>query len=213
MRITKDNKEKTREKILDVAKQLFLKNGFEATTTRDIAHSSRIATGTLFNYFPNKDELAMTMIVDAITEGEKDYYKYHSGKEDFSEDIFILISSELRHLRPYRNFIGQVFESSMSIFKKNSNINSGEKIKMQHLEIVHQIIINHKYNHIPDFIISNLYWSLYLSILAFWSKDNSYYQEETLALLDYSLKIFTQTIANEKNEPQRTQSGRTIKVF
>ena len=51
MRITAEEKDATRRRILDAAVQLFRTRGFEATTTRDIADAAGIATGTLFNYF------------------------------------------------------------------------------------------------------------------------------------------------------------------
>jgi hypothetical protein len=35
-----------------------------------------------------------------------------------------------------------------------------------------------------------LYWTLYTGVLAFWSKDASPRQEDTLALLDQSLAMF-----------------------
>ncbi|MBI5207839.1 MAG: TetR/AcrR family transcriptional regulator [Candidatus Firestonebacteria bacterium] len=196
MRISKENKEKTRKNIFNTAKKLFIQKGYENTTTRDIAYSAGIASGTLFNYFSNKEELAMAMIQEAISDGRKDYLAHRSEKQDFAEELFLLISSELRKLRTYRKFIGPVFESAMSLFSKQENNHTGKKIREEHLKIVQEIINKHKYKHnnIPEFIISNLYLSLYLSILAFWSKDNSYNQEETLALLDYSVNILVQTI-------------------
>jgi AcrR family transcriptional regulator len=50
MRITIEEKNATRQRIIQAAVALFRTGGFEATTTRDIARASEIATGTLFNY-------------------------------------------------------------------------------------------------------------------------------------------------------------------
>ena len=35
-----------------------------------------------------------------------------------------------------------------------------------------------------------MYWLLYTGVLAFWTKDASVKQEDTLALLDQSMKMF-----------------------
>jgi AcrR family transcriptional regulator len=49
MRITAETKRETRQRILDEARALFGRGGFEAATTRDLAAAAGIATGTLFS--------------------------------------------------------------------------------------------------------------------------------------------------------------------
>ena len=46
-----------REQILDVALRLFAKQGFAATTTKQIAQTAGIAEGLIFRYFPTKISL------------------------------------------------------------------------------------------------------------------------------------------------------------
>ena len=55
VRITEDAKKETRRRILETALERFKSNGFDETTTKDIARKARIASGTLFNYFTTKD--------------------------------------------------------------------------------------------------------------------------------------------------------------
>ena len=64
MRITAETKTATRQRILDVASELFRRKGFDATATRDIALAAGIAAGTLFNYFPTKE--AIVGVLDAL---------------------------------------------------------------------------------------------------------------------------------------------------
>jgi AcrR family transcriptional regulator len=200
MRVTKKAKEKTRATILAAAEKLFLRNGYEQTTTRDIASAAEIAAGTLFNYFPSKETLAMTMVADAMTKGGENYRKRRSGQESVEEDLFLLISSELRCLRPFRKFIGPVLESTMSLFSKSKSCPAGESARVEHLNTVKEIITADGACRIPDFIAISLYWSLYLGILAYWSKDRSRNQEETMAMIDYSLKVLTQAIGGNAGE-------------
>ena len=56
---------KTRQKLVDVARQLFAKNGLENTTMNDIAQQSGKGRRTLYTYFKSKDE-----IYYAVIEGE-----------------------------------------------------------------------------------------------------------------------------------------------
>ena len=48
---------KTRQTLVDVARQLFAKKGMENTTMNDIAMASGKGRRTLYTYFKNKEEV------------------------------------------------------------------------------------------------------------------------------------------------------------
>ena len=53
---------KTRQLLVDVARQLFAKNGLENTTMNDIAVASGKGRRTLYTYFKNKEEVYYSVI-------------------------------------------------------------------------------------------------------------------------------------------------------
>lgn len=53
---------KTREKLIDVARQLFAKNGIENTTMNDIANASDKGRRTIYTYFKNKRDIYNAVI-------------------------------------------------------------------------------------------------------------------------------------------------------
>lgn len=53
---------KTRQKLVDVARQLFAKNGLENTTMNDIALSSGKGRRTLYTYFKSKEDIYYAVI-------------------------------------------------------------------------------------------------------------------------------------------------------
>ena len=53
----KTGKTVTEVRIVEAAVQLFVRNGFKGTSTRDISRAARINEVTLFRYFPRKSEL------------------------------------------------------------------------------------------------------------------------------------------------------------
>ena len=53
---------KTRQKLVDVARQLFAKNGISNTTMNDIAKSSGKGRRTLYTYFKSKDDVYYAVI-------------------------------------------------------------------------------------------------------------------------------------------------------
>ena len=53
---------KTRQKLVDVARQLFAKNGIANTTMNDIAKASGKGRRTLYTYFKSKDDVYYAVI-------------------------------------------------------------------------------------------------------------------------------------------------------
>lgn len=57
-----ERSKKTREKILDAAKELFAENGFEEATTHSIAEKAGISVGGLYAHFKNKEEIFLNVL-------------------------------------------------------------------------------------------------------------------------------------------------------
>lgn len=53
-----------------------------------------------------------------------------------------------------------------------------------------------------------LYWTLYLGVLAYWATDVSPKQEDTMALLDHSLKLFVRSLGEEMLPVGKASKGR-----
>jgi AcrR family transcriptional regulator len=56
-----------REKILEVAKQIFIEKGIEPVTIADIATSSRLTRATIYKYFANRKEIAFEIFKSIIS--------------------------------------------------------------------------------------------------------------------------------------------------
>jgi AcrR family transcriptional regulator len=52
-------KEQTRQRIADVALDLFARHGFKAITVIDVARAADVSEATVFNHFPNKEDLVL----------------------------------------------------------------------------------------------------------------------------------------------------------
>lgn len=195
MRISEQAKQKSRARILEKAAELFIVKGFDDTTTRDIALAAGLAVGTMFNYFPSKETLGMTMVTEALGVGTQDFYARRTGEEALTEEVFLFVASGLRRLRPFRSFLGPVLERSLSPFPRRTICQQGESARLQHLDVVQEILGRHGFTEAPDYVAMTMYWSLYLGILAFWTNDESPNQEDSRGLTDYSLRCFVQVIS------------------
>lgn len=57
-------KQKTREKVLQAARELFVEHGYEAATIRDIAKAAGMSTGAVFASFNDKAELFDEILIE-----------------------------------------------------------------------------------------------------------------------------------------------------
>ena len=62
-RTPSDKDPKTR--ILEAARKLFARKGYDGTTTKDLAKTAKVAEGTLFRHFPNKKAI----LIEVATNG------------------------------------------------------------------------------------------------------------------------------------------------
>lgn len=119
------------------------------------------------------------------------------GEESLEEDLFLYIWSGLRHLQPSRNFLGCALEALLSPLARSSPDHPGDLIRTEHLETVERLIASHGVRKPLSALTMQLYWTLYLGVLAYWTRDVSPKQEDTLALLDQSLKLFVASLEVE----------------
>lgn len=208
MRITADAKLATRRRITDSARKLFSGNGFQNTTTRDIARAAGIASGTLFNYFATKEAIAMSLVAHALTQAQDEFGQRPRADGSLEEHLFSHIALELRHLKPFRNLIQPVLETAMSPVAGASAGDEGDAMRVGHLETVERLIVAHGGITEPAPFTMQLYWTLYTGVLAFWAVDESPNQEDTLALLDQSLKMFVASLQSERTSEEACSEDR-----
>jgi AcrR family transcriptional regulator len=190
MRINAHEKLATRQRILFAAEDLFRRHSFEAATTREIAQAAGIAAGTLFNYFPSKEAIVAGLAEDAWANA-RTRFQDTPPTSDLNEALFALIAAELRELKPLRGCLAPLFDTVLSPLARTSGDSAPDAVRREHLELVADLVRQHRVGELPPLALQ-LYWTLYLGVLTFWSKDPSPHQEDTLALLDQSLEMFVQ---------------------
>jgi len=59
------NKAQNRSEILAAAREVFTELGYDAATVRDVIRRTRLASGTFYNYFPDKESLFRAVLRDS----------------------------------------------------------------------------------------------------------------------------------------------------
>jgi AcrR family transcriptional regulator len=93
--------EDRKAQIVKVATQLFAKNGFKGTTTREIARKAGISEAVIFKHFSRKEDLYKAIIDSRCSEGTGqsrliNHLKGKKGKEVFKDLAAFLLNEHQR---------------------------------------------------------------------------------------------------------------------
>jgi AcrR family transcriptional regulator len=200
VRITQAEKAETRRRILSAAGSLFGRTGWRAVTTRDIADRAGIAAGTLFNYFPTKESLAVALVAEATERGGAEFVRRRRSDARLDEDLFAFIWAGLRLLRPVRG-AAEGFAGALGFSE------AAAPLRDTHLETVCGLLRAHGADPDAEPMMLQLYWTMYVGIVARWAADDSHNQEDTMAVLDQALRMFTGTVRRtHEAHPRGTRS-------
>ena len=90
---------KTRQTLVDVARQLFAKNGLEGTTMNDIANASGKGRRTLYTYFGRKEDIYSAVIESELERLSDKLDEVAAMKMRPQEKIIELIYTHLSQIR------------------------------------------------------------------------------------------------------------------
>jgi AcrR family transcriptional regulator len=68
MKTREANREVVRNKIIKISRRLFLEQGYENTTVRQVLKKASLSTGSLYHFFKNKEEILLFSLKDALLE-------------------------------------------------------------------------------------------------------------------------------------------------
>jgi AcrR family transcriptional regulator len=123
--------------LLNAAEKAFALKGFAAATIADIAKEAKVAEGTIYEYFKNKNDLLMSI--------PKDRFKQHQER---LQELFIIKSTprKLRRFMRYHFMLYQTQPDFLRVFLFNIQMNpdfykseSYEEFQ-QYIQIVDQIL-------------------------------------------------------------------------
>lgn len=90
---------KTRQKLVEEARELFARKGLEATTMNDIAMASGRGRRTLYTYFRNKEEIYTAVIESELERLSDKQDQVAAMSIDPEEKILLLIYTHLNMIR------------------------------------------------------------------------------------------------------------------
>lgn len=116
--------------MVDVARQLFAKNGLENTTMNDIAHASGKGRRTLYTYFKNKEDIYWAVIeceMERLSEKMNDVAKQNIEPEDkLVELVYTHLNLIKEAVQRNGNLRAEFFRNIIMVQKVRKNFDNNE---------------------------------------------------------------------------------------
>ncbi len=189
-----DKAQRTRQRILDTALALFVANGYEATTLREIASAAECSLGLTYRYFARKEELILALYWQMAAATSDQIAQLPPGS--LADRFYHLMVIRLEQSGQHRELFRVLFAATM-------NPNSGVSIFGGDTDDLHQQVregfralvltaSDAPAEALADDLATVLY-SLHFAVLLFWLYDRSSGQRATAALLAFIRDLLRMT--------------------
>ena len=198
MKISNAQKKINRAKIIKIAVDLIIEEGYKSATMRGIAKKAGFGDATIYNYFPTKESILFAYYEDKLNETIEKIKKIKDFNEyTINEQLQTVFHIQFELFLSDREFIAISFKKIFLTI--NQNYKQIKTIKGLFRTIIKDIFdAASEADEIPPQIFEEmiflLIWDYYIGLVLFWLNDNSEKFNETTILTDKSLDLICSVI-------------------
>jgi AcrR family transcriptional regulator len=186
--------EATCARILDVALDLFRRQGFEQTTMRGIAAEAGVSLGSAYYYFESKEDLVMAFYDRAIEAMTPRMEAALAGADSFEGRIAAIMKVKFEYFRPNRSFLGALFRHAADPQNRLSPFSEATQQIRERDQVYFARAIEAKSGEVrvPEDLalyLPQMLWLCQMGLILYWIYDRSPDQRRTQQLLQKSLAL------------------------
>jgi AcrR family transcriptional regulator len=193
MKISTEQKEENRRRIISAAVDLITEKGVKATTMRAVAREAGMGDATIYNYFPTKESILFGYYGQALETGVSalkgitDFNQY-----DLKEQIQALFETLLEHFLPDREFVAESFPSIFfTLTPAHRQIQSIQDRFIQVLDDMFRaaVEVEEVSEQVFKELVYHVLWDFFVGTVLYWLKDDSEQFTNTTVFIDKSLDL------------------------
>ncbi len=107
-----EKSERSRRAVLDAALGLFSRQGYRATTMREIAEKAKVSTGNVYHHFPDKEAIFLALIDEYLEMAKTRRFPFMRAlyeADRFPDNIEQLGFAARESVRQYRNYLALIY--------------------------------------------------------------------------------------------------------
>ncbi len=185
--------EATRTQILDVALELFRRQGFETTTMRGIASEAGVSLGSAYYYFESKEDLVMAYYERAMEAMTPRLEAALAGAGGFEERVAALMAVKFDYFGPNRTFLGALLRHAADPRNRLSPFSEATRhIRERDQAYFARALAESREVRVPRELLEHmpkLLWLFQMGLILYWLYDRSPGQRQTRMLREKSLAL------------------------
>jgi AcrR family transcriptional regulator len=186
----------TRARIFQAAMDLFRRQGFDATTMREIAAAAGVAGGAAYYYFDSKDAIVLAFYDQARQEMEPLLEQALAGNKDLRRRLLALLTVKLAYFAPNRSLLGTLSAHTNPEHPLSPFSQATREIREKDIAFFARALEGSRVR-VPEDLrphVPRLLWMYQMGLILFWIYDRSPEQRRTHVLVEKSLVLVVRLI-------------------
>ncbi|MCU1624410.1 MAG: transcriptional regulator, TetR family [Frankiales bacterium] len=187
--------QETRQRIVDVALELFREHGYDGTTMRAIAKEARVSLGNAYYYFASKDDLVLGFYDQLQTAHESLAETVLAQETELEARLRGVVRAWVDEAEPYKDFAGKFFRnasdpsSPLSPFSKESS-----PVRDSAIALYGRVLDGTKVSPLVKDDLPELLWLYAMGIVLYWVHDASPRTAKTYTLIERSVPLVVKLV-------------------
>ncbi len=193
---TSTKSDATRARIFQAAMDLFRRQGFDATTMREIAAAAEVAGGAAYYYFDSKDAIVLAFYNQARQEMEPLLEQALATGKDLRRRLLALLHVKFAYFAPNRSLLGTLSAYTNPEHPLSPFSEATREIREKDIAFFERALEGGRVR-IPEDLrpqLPRLLWMYQMGLILFWIYDRSPEQRRTQVLVDKSLVLVVRLI-------------------
>ena len=189
--------ERTKERIVAAALELFRAHGYEATTMRMVAEAAGVSLGNAYYYFASKDLLLQAFYREVHEAHVAAAAPALAGARTLHDRLLAVMLAKLEVIEPYHRFSALMFRSAAD---PESPLNpfhpAGADIAKEGEALFAQALAGSSTRLPKDLAaeLPNLLWTYSMGVVLYWIHDRSPQRDKTRRLIERTVDLVTTAI-------------------
>jgi AcrR family transcriptional regulator len=190
--------ERTRQRIIDTALDMFAQRGYDKTTMRAIAAEAGVSVGNAYYYFKSKEHLIQGFYEQATMRHAELAPQMLEGKETLADRIEAALVAWLDIAGPYHAFAGQFFRNAADPSSPLSPFSADSaESRDRDIALYREVLEGSKTKVPKDMadILPEMLWLHQMVVVLHWVYDDSPAQEKSRELARRTAPLAARVVA------------------
>lgn len=195
--MTPSKGELTRQRIVDVALELFAEQGYDATTMRGIAARAGVSTGNAYQYFAGKDHLVLAFYERSQVEHAEAAAAALVGSRDLATRLRGVLTARIDTMQPYRAFAASFFRTAADPASPLSPFSDESGPARAMSTALYAEALSGSSARVPAQLrdeLPGLLWLYQMGVVLFWVHDRSPGSRSTYQLIDQTVPMVVRLV-------------------